>query len=286
MKTLLVVAVLLASTASASAQFANTIYEDKELAFTVTSDSLWAEAPAEIASKLAPVTEGQRAVVLHRTSASPVLSRVVIRTEPLSANALVLYDFETKFLEALRKRNPKLQPTKAEWQIIYTGISFESEWFQGEGFATAMAATRRRGHLVQVTVIAPTLADVEAIVRELRFVFVPDRGNLPGANGNEGTDRSMLVRISQPTSQKLIKTKVQPKYPADARTMGVQGSVVMSAIITTQGEIAALWVKSGHPLLIDSALDAVHLWKYKPYVLNGEPVNVETQITVNYTLSR
>jgi periplasmic protein TonB len=93
------------------------------------------------------------------------------------------------------------------------------------------------------------------------------------------------VRVSQGVTQGLVLRKVQPTYPPLARTARVQGSVVLAAVIGKDGSIENLHVISGHPLLTQAALDAVKQWKYRPYILNGEPVEVDTQVTVNFTLS-
>lgn len=79
--------------------------------------------------------------------------------------------------------------------------------------------------------------------------------------------------------------RVQPAYPPLARAARIQGSVVLQAIISKTGTIQNLQALSGHPMLVPSALDAVRQWRYRPYFLNGEPVEVETQITVNFILS-
>lgn len=93
------------------------------------------------------------------------------------------------------------------------------------------------------------------------------------------------VRVSQGVSQGLLIHKVQPAYPPLARSARIQGSVVLQALIGKDGSIQNLRVVSGHPMLTNSALEAVRQWKYKPYYLNGEPVEVETTINVNFTLS-
>jgi len=93
------------------------------------------------------------------------------------------------------------------------------------------------------------------------------------------------VRVSQGVTQGLLINKVQPNYPPLARQARIQGAVQLQALISKQGTIENLRVISGHPMLSPSAIDAVKQWRYKPYILNGEPVEVETQITVNFTLS-
>jgi protein TonB len=77
---------------------------------------------------------------------------------------------------------------------------------------------------------------------------------------------------------------VLPAYPPLARSARVQGTVVLQAIISRQGAIENLRMLSGHPMLVRSAIDAVRQWRYRPYILNGEPVEVETQITVTFSL--
>jgi len=93
------------------------------------------------------------------------------------------------------------------------------------------------------------------------------------------------VRVSQGVTQGMVLHKVQPTYPPLARTARVQGSVVLAAVIGKDGAIQNLHVLSGHPLLQQAALEAVKQWRYRPYILNGEPVEVDTQVTVNFTLS-
>jgi protein TonB len=79
--------------------------------------------------------------------------------------------------------------------------------------------------------------------------------------------------------------KVQPIYPPLARTARIQGAVHLRAVISRTGAIENLQAIDGHPMLVGAALDAVRQWRYRPYILNGDPVEVETQVTVNFSLS-
>jgi protein TonB len=74
-------------------------------------------------------------------------------------------------------------------------------------------------------------------------------------------------------------------YPPLARQARIQGPVQLRAIISKAGTIERLAVVSGHPMLAGSAIDAVRQWRYRPYLLNDEPVEIETEITVNFVLS-
>jgi TonB family protein len=94
------------------------------------------------------------------------------------------------------------------------------------------------------------------------------------------------VRISSGVAVGLLMDKVPPQYPDGAKQARIQGQVVLRAEIDKDGNIEKLTTVSGDPLLAPAALEAVKQWKYKPYLLNGQPVNVETEVIVNFTLSR
>ena len=93
------------------------------------------------------------------------------------------------------------------------------------------------------------------------------------------------VRVSSGVSTGLLIKKVTPNYPQLAKQARIQGSVVLQAEISKEGTIQNLQLISGHPMLAPAAIEAVKQWRYKPYLLNGEPVAVETQVVVNFSLS-
>ena len=78
--------------------------------------------------------------------------------------------------------------------------------------------------------------------------------------------------------------RVEPLYPPLARAARIQGSVELQAVISKDGHVEKLQVLRGHPMLVKAAVDAVQQWRYRPYILNGEPVEVETHVTVNFSL--
>ena len=96
---------------------------------------------------------------------------------------------------------------------------------------------------------------------------------------------SQRVRISQGVTNGLLIHKVEPPYPTIAKAARIQGDVVLKAIIDKEGNIVNLQLMSGHPMLVPAALDAVRQWHYRPYLLNGQPVEVETTITVIFALA-
>lgn len=93
-----------------------------------------------------------------------------------------------------------------------------------------------------------------------------------------------VVRISQGVLEGLCVKKFQPIYPEFARAARIQGSVVLHVVIATDGSVKDVKLVSGHPMLTPAAIDAVKRWKYRPYLLNGIPMEVDSMVTVNFTL--
>jgi periplasmic protein TonB len=106
--------------------------------------------------------------------------------------------------------------------------------------------------------------------------------NVVSSEDNAPTPVLQSVKISQGVSQGLLIRKVQPVYPRTALTMHIEGAVLLSAKISKTGDISSLKVLSGDSRLAQAALVAVRQWKYKPYLLDGEPVEIETTITLNF----
>jgi protein TonB len=114
-------------------------------------------------------------------------------------------------------------------------------------------------------------------------------GSLPNFIGDPAASAKPVLQtlnISQGVSQGLLIKKVQPNYPANALRMHVEGPVQLLATIGTSGNITAVKTLSGDATLARAAQEAVKQWKYKPYYLNGDPVEIQTQITVNFKLPR
>jgi protein TonB len=88
--------------------------------------------------------------------------------------------------------------------------------------------------------------------------------------------------ISKGVMDAFLVERVQPEYPATAKMIRLSGAVQLRAVIGIDGSIRHLAVVSGNPILTHAAVAAVRLWRYEPTRLNGEPVEVETQITVNF----
>ena len=116
----------------------------------------------------------------------------------------------------------------------------------------------------------------------------PDSTSLPNLGTSDASVKPLLqtLSVSQGVSQGLLYKKVAPVYPTNALRMHIEGAVELMATISKNGDITKIKVISGDAQLARAATDAVKQWKYKPYLLNGEPVEIQTQVTVNFKLPR
>ena len=97
-------------------------------------------------------------------------------------------------------------------------------------------------------------------------------------------EEKRVLRVSEPMQQAQLIERIVPRYPALARQTRKEGTVLLHAIINVEGRITRLEVVSGSPLFVQDAMDAVRQWRYRPTYLNGEPVEVETSITVIFRM--
>jgi TonB family protein len=111
-------------------------------------------------------------------------------------------------------------------------------------------------------------------------------GNLSNLTAGDSVAKPILqtLTVSQGVSQGLLLKKVQPAYPANALRMRTEGVVKLMATVGKTGSVTTVKVVSGDALLTQSALDAVKQWKYKPYLLNGNPIEIQTEVTINFKL--
>jgi protein TonB len=116
----------------------------------------------------------------------------------------------------------------------------------------------------------------------------PGGPNSPfNGNGTGSVVRQAVVqtqRVPSKLMEGMLIHKVVPEYPAIARVSRLSGTVVLQATISRSGTIENLRVVSGPSMLQQAAKDAVRQWRYRPYLLNGEPVEVETTVNVQFTL--
>ena len=92
------------------------------------------------------------------------------------------------------------------------------------------------------------------------------------------------LRVSSGVANSLKTHDVQPHYPREAQEQGIQGDVLLQATIDTKGNLVDIKIVQGDPILVKASVDAVKKWKYRPYILNGEPVDVDTTIKIQFHL--
>ena len=114
-------------------------------------------------------------------------------------------------------------------------------------------------------------------------VSLDDNNSVPGSVFGSGRRQSSCPTLCPSRQELRLETlihKTTPLYPRFAQDAHITGTVILKATITKQGTIEGIQVLSGPKLLAPSAVDAVKTWKYKPYMLDGQPVAVETNVTV------
>ena len=139
--------------------------------------------------------------------------------------------------------------------------------------------------LVKSTTFAATKAAAsdDESAPQLPVVAAANASSLNGLIPTEASRPSLAtLKVSQGVSQGLLIKKVQPRYPAAALAVHAQGTVDIEATIDKQGNVTSPKVLHGDPILAGAAVEAVRQWRYKPYYLDGAPVEIQTQITVKF----
>ena len=95
----------------------------------------------------------------------------------------------------------------------------------------------------------------------------------------------LRVRVSAGVAQGLLVRRVSPEYPLQARLGRIQAVVILHVLICKTGDVMTVDLITGHPALAPAAIEAVKQWKYKPYLLNGKPVEVDSQVQISFTLA-
>jgi protein TonB len=151
--------------------------------------------------------------------------------------------------------------------------------------APAPAPLVVKGGAAPETNAAPAAPDAPA--PSLIGIAAPgSSGPLPNLGGSDTASKPVLQRlnVSQGVSQGLLIKRVDPVYPTNALHLRIEGEVELLATISKNGDISQVQVLSGDKQLTGAAADAVKRWKYKPYLLNGEPVEIQTQVTMRFRL--
>jgi TonB family protein len=141
-------------------------------------------------------------------------------------------------------------------------------------------------------VVSPESSDATgsiATARSSRAMTGPSAGSTPAAGASSKASapaaKTRSVKIASGTASGLLVKKIPPSYPLAAKLVRLEGTVVVRAVIEKTGDVAEVYALSGPPILESAAVDAVKQWQYRPYVQNGQPVDVETTIEVVFALN-
>jgi TonB family protein len=247
-------------------------------------------------------------LVIDQHTKRPFFNRVVVSATNASAMTFDTAGFVSHFVHAQTggDNSGSRKILKEAYPVDFAGKHFyRSDYSDARTGATlykAFLSTKFRGYFLGWTIVASAPEEVDAAVNTLqKMVFRqdqpdpactmgPDEARPADARGVAASTPppaggpQQRVRISQGVAETLIVKKVQPAYPDAARFNQIQGNVILRAEIDTEGNVQQVVLISGHPMLAPAAIAAVKQWKYKPYLLNGKPVNVETQATVIFQL--
>jgi TonB family protein len=233
----------------------------------------------------------------------------LIATDASKISTLTVQGFVSGSAQRMVNAAPGREMIRDAFAVEYGGRQFfRADYKQPFSNSTMYGAyiyTQFGGYFIGETVMAesPEAVDRAAdLLRGLSFqkdqpnpqcVIGPNDGaatgviggiisSSPGTGSNSGVP--LRVRVSEGVSQGLLTTKVEPEYPDVARKARIQGAVLLKTTIDTNGDVEEVSLISGHPLLAPAAIDAVKHWKYKPYLLNGRAVKVETTVSVVFQL--
>jgi TonB family protein len=199
--------------------------------------------------------------------------------------------------------------TRAAHTVDYGGKKvYRADYKQSSDKGGAMYLgyifTKFRAHLIGITLSAssPEALDESANVLQ-KIVFRDDQPNpacVPGTNDGlqPGTGLGVLgsvvpadtvkpgsrVRVSSGVSSGLLVKRVEPQYPEAARNDRIEGTIILSASISELGNVETVELVSGDRTLAPAAIEAVKQWKYKPFLLNGTPMTMLTQVVVEFRL--
>ena len=129
--------------------------------------------------------------------------------------------------------------------------------------------------------IKPALAILFVLVAAPPFA-AQDASPSPTFNSADAPKPRKKIRVSEGVSEGSLVHKVKPEYPPEAKKKHIKGDVILRINIDTQGNVTGASLVKGEPAFAVAAMDAVKQWKYKPYLLNGEPIEVETTATVKF----
>jgi protein TonB len=227
-----------------------------------------ASAPAQ--------TEQATAQPATAAPADVMPSAVVTAEAPARSKASVAEKPTPEVSASTSHKSDAVKPDESEPEVIVKNLEPEARVVKANPAAAPMPkAKEKEAEAEAPSVIGAAPGDQAAISNIVTSAPVSVPASAPPAE---------MLRVSQGVTQGLLLKRVQPVYPHSALQMRIGGSVQLQAVIGKTGAISSVKVTSGDPILAKAAIEAVKQWKYKPYLLDGDAVEIQTQITVNFKL--
>jgi len=278
---------------------ANGVYSNECLGFSLPIPAGWEVNEAVTAGGKARHRSDKSLVLLFFRQQGKLPGRIILSAEDSAGHTGDAQGFVSDAVHAqVNSPTEKRELVRETSSVDYGGRHF----FRADYKALtpdsiplymAYAYTEFRGYFIGETLASASPEGLDEAANSLRAIsFQQDEINPKCAMGDTVSPAVpkiatvQRVRVSSGVAVGLLIKKIQPQYPDDAKQARIQGQVVLLAEIDKDGNIEHLSLISGHPMLAPAAIEAVRQWKYKPYLLNGEPVKVETQVIVNFSLSR
>ena len=254
----------------------------------VNRESVGAEREGE--AKRTP-EGGLELLVVDQHTARPFRNRIVVTTLDAVGLSATTREYVSKFVKVQVGRDGR-ELVRDSTDVELAGRHFfRADYKQpvpGGAMAEAFVCTKFSGYFLGWTFVAGSPEELEGLVSSLqRLSFRDEQTPLFGIIGSRppvGSARPTRIRVSTRVSEGLLIKKIEPEYPDRARQNRIEGTVVLGAVIDKNGDVGQLSVVSGPALLVPAALEAVRQWKYKPYLLNGEPLAMQTQVSVLFVI--
>jgi len=273
---------------------ANGVYSNECFGFSLPIPAGWKINESIVAGGQARHRSDKSLILLFLRKEGDPVGRIILSASAPADGTSSAQDFVSGAVHEQIKVSPDHELIRDAVAVDYGGQHFFRADYKGllggkQPVYFGYVYSKFRGYMIGETVVATSPEGLDEATNSLqavsfqqeqinpKCVMAPDKP-LPKT-------AAQRVRVSSGVAAVLIVKKVDPKYPEDARQARIQGQVVLQATIDKEGNVAELNLVSGHPLLAPEAIKAVKQWKYKPYLLDGVPMMVETQIIVNFTLS-
>jgi TonB family protein len=279
----------------------NSVYSNECFGFSVPIPAGWEVNEAVTPGGKARHRSDKDLVLLFLRQQGKLPGRIILSASDSTGHSGTAQNFVSDGVHAqINLPTEKRELVRDTLAVDYSGRHFfrsdyKAVMSDNTSLYFAFVYTEFRGYFIGETLASSSTEGLDEAANSLqRISFEDDQvnpkcgmsSNASAAPAEANTATPKRIRVSPGIVTGLLMKKVQPQYPEDAKQERVQGEVVMKAEIDEAGNVEKLSLISGDPLLAPAALEAVKQWKYKPYVLDGQPVKVETQVTVNFSLSR